>query len=233
MIKIENAEVFGFEAAIRGARNPMNSWGKSDSDYKYWCSSLGPYEEPHYCNICGYDNCNPYEGEREYVIGPNDLDLLKRLSAAGPDHGKFMRMIHVQADVTAPLYWWKEYDTYKVGTVANSCSTMHKIHSKEFSIEDFSVDHLDDGGRALYEFIIDYLNASRDAFLASGKKDKQFWWNMIQTLPTSYNQLRTIDLNYAVLKNIYHARKEHKLDEWHVFCDWIENLPYAKELICD
>lgn len=204
MIKIEKTEIFGWESAIRGMRNPLNSWDKSDSRYDW--------------------------NKSEYHIGENDLALMKRLSNSGSDHAKFLRMINVTCDITAPLYWWKEYDTYKVGTVANSCSTMHKIHAKEFKLADFSWEHLNEPGIQLLEAIIDLLNHNRKAFLET--KDKSYWWQMIQLLPTSYEQKRTIQLNYEVLKNIYRARKNHKLDEWRTLCEWIEKLPYFKE-ICD
>lgn len=209
MLKIENAETFGWEAAIRGMRSPKNSWDKSDS---YWSSP----------NENGTD-------EPLYIIGENDLKLMHTLAAAGQDHGKFLRMIHVQLDVTAPLYWWKEADQYKVGTVTDSCSTMHKIHAKEFTLEDFSHEHLYSPLHDLKP-TVDLLNVYRERFLDT--KDKEDWWQLIQLLPSSYNQRRTWDLNYAVLRNIYHARRNHKLDEWNTLCDWIETLPYAKELIC-
>ena len=213
MLKIENTEIVGWEAAIRGMRNPMNSWEKSDSERKY-------------------ENIRDSEGY--LVIGPNDLDLMTRLRNAGTDHRKFMRMITVYLDVTAPLYWWKEFDTYKVGTVANSCSTMHKIHAKEFTLDDFSHEHLfdeDSLGVHVYSFdvfrqIIESLNIAREAFL--GTNDKRYWWQMIQLLPSSYNQRRTVMLNYEVLANIYKSRRNHKLDEWHTFCEWIESLPYSE-----
>ena len=208
MIKIENTEVFGWEAAIRGMRNPMNSWDKSDS-------------------YAGYRDYNP-STEKEIFIGPNDLRLMQNLSRAGNDHGKFLRMINVTVDITAPLYWWKEYDTYKVGTVANSCSTMHKIHAKEFELDDFSHEHLTDIYECLLEKIIVQLNGAREDYIEH--KDKHDWWQMIQLLPSSYNQKRTVQLNYQVLKAMYHARKNHKLDEWHDFCDWCESLPYFKEI---
>ena len=218
MISIEHTQTYCWPAAIRGARNPMNSWHLSDS-----------FQSVDYENVMG-----------GYVVGPKDLDLMKRLSNAGPDHGKFLRMITVTMDVSAPLYWWKEFDTYKVGTTANSCSTMHKIHAKEFSVDDFSCEHLFDTDTSepcthVYMFrqnlqnTIDALNMARLKYLNT--KDKKFWWQMIQNLPTTYNQKRTIHLNYAVLKNMYHARKAHKLDEWHTFCDWISELPFARELI--
>lgn len=212
MIKIENTEVFGFEAAIRGMRNPLNSWAKSDSIWKD-----------------GYD----YKREENYstfYVGNNDLDLMQRLVSAGSDHSKFMRMIHVQCDVAAPLYWWKEYDTYKVGTVANSCSTMHKIHEKEFTLDDFSQEHLDGYSLDVLENIIVRLNDNRKHFVETNEKD--YWWQMIQLLPSSYNQKRTIDLNYAVLRNM-HTRKHHKLDEWREFCKWAESLPYSQLITSD
>lgn len=215
MIRIDNVEVFGFEAAIRGARNPMNSWDRSDS---HWA-----FEDPETA-------VDPDDLEMVYTVGENDLDLMKRLVAAGPDHSKFMRMINVTFDISMPLYFAKQLDTYKVGTVANSCSTMHRIHTKEFTLDDFSHEHLDGLGISFLEDIIKYLNANREHF--NKTKDKDSWWNMIQSLPSSYNQLRTVQLNYAVLRNMYHARKTHKLDEWVDFCKWIETLPLAKELIC-
>ena len=213
MIKIEKTEVFGWEAAIRGMRNPMNSWDKSDSGYVI--TNKDDYE-------LGYDPI--YELE----VGNNDLKLMKSLSKAGSDHGKFLRMINVTADLTAPLYWWKEFDTYKVGTVANSCSTMHKIHTKEFTLDDFSTDHLIDFSWNRLADLIEYLNICRQKFLDTD--DKDWWWQMIQLLPSSYNQKRTVQLNYQVLKAMYFARKEHKLDEWRNFCKWCEELPYFKEI---
>ena len=209
MLKIENAETFGWEAAIRGMRNPKNSWSKSDS----WWSS--PDEN-------GTD-------APMFIVGENDLKLASALANSGADDGKFLRMIHVQLDVTAPLYWHKEADQYKVGTVTDSCSTMHKIHSKEFTLDDFSHEHLYSPLHDLKP-TVDLLNVYRERFLET--KDKEDWWQLIQLLPSSYNQRRTWDLNYAVLRNIYHARRKHKIDEWHTLCDWIETLPYAKELIC-
>ena len=209
MLKIENAETFGWEAAIRGLRNPFNSWSKSDS----WWSS--PNEN-------GTD-------APMFIVGENDLKLASALANSGPDDGKFLRMIHVQLDVTAPLYWHKEADQYKVGTVTDSCSTMHKIHAKEFTMDDFSHEHLYSPMHDLKP-TVDLLNVYRERFLET--KDKEDWWQLIQLLPSSYNQRRTWDLNYAVLRNIYHARRNHKIDEWHTLCDWIETLPYAKELIC-
>ena len=206
MIKIENVEVVGFAAAIRGMRNPMNSWSKSDSCF------------------CPNEPC--CEGNCSMMIGPNDLDLMKRLRNAGTDHRKFMRMIAVYVDVTAPLYWWKEYDTYKVGTVANSCSTMHKIHEKEFTLEDFSCEHLTPWNETVLANLIVELNANRDRYLQT--KEKEDWWQMIQLLPSSYNQKRTVMFNYEVLANMYKSRKDHKLDEWRNFCSWIKTLPYSE-----
>lgn len=226
MIKIENTEVMGWEAAIRGMRNPLNSWQKSDS---------------HYCRM-NTKTCIDCENKQQWCIGPNDLNLMTTLRNAGTDHRKFMRMITVYVDITAPLYWWKEFDTYKVGTVANSCSTMHKIHAKEFTLEDFSCEHLDDDCMAaevssgdhfdpltsidILKVTINGLNYWRRRYLATKAKDD--WWQMIQLLPSSYNQRRTIMLNYEVLANMYKSRKDHKLDEWHTFCDWIEGLPYSE-----
>lgn len=240
MIKLENQEVIGLEHAIRGMRNPMNSWDKSDSKYKYMCTDLNDDEEPHFCENCNYDACNPYINDPIYVIGENDLSLMKKLAKAGTDHRKFMRMILIYVDITAPLYWWKEYDTYKVGTVANSCSTMHKIQEKEFTLDDFSCEHLDllkvcpsydVNFLNPLEETIKYLNWARNKFLAT--KDKKYWWQMIQLLPSSYNQKRTVMLNYEVLANIYKSRKNHKLDEWRNLCNWIEQLPYSELIIGD
>ena len=232
MIKIENTEIVGWEAAIRGMRNPLNSWEKSDSK---WYSIGIPTSNPAAIN-------DKYLSQK-YCIGDNDLDLMKRLRNAGTDHRKFMRMITVYVDVTAPLYWWKEFDTYKVGTVANSCSTMHKIHAKEFTLEDFSCEHLIDHyedpsmnlnysykyPKAVMQDLINILNHYRRWYLET--KDKKYWWQLIQLLPSSYNQRRTVMLNYEVLANIYKSRRNHKLDEWHVFCEWIENLPYSEFII--
>ena len=206
MIIIEKTDVYGWESAIRGMRNPMNSWDKSDSGVQ-----------------------EVYGIGYEFVVGKNDLSLMKKLVNAGSDHSKFMRMINVTCDITAPLYWWKEFDTYKVGTVANSCSTMHKIHAKEFTIADFSWEHLNLASCQMLEMIIEALNLNRATLIDT--KDKEYWWQMIQLLPTSYNQKRTVQLNYAVLRNMYHSRKNHKLDEWHVFCDWVESLPYADLIV--
>ena len=211
MIRIENVEVVGWEAATRGMRNPMNSWEKSDS--------VKCYANPSCPGICK-DNASGL------CIGPNDLDLMKRLRNAGTDHRKFMRMITVYADITAPLYWWKEFDTHKVGTVANSCSTMHKIHAKEFTLEDFSYEHLITVSLFILNKVIELLNWHRDYYLKT--KDKGYWWQMIQLLPSSYNQKRTVMLNYEVLANMYKSRKDHKLDEWREFCKWIETLPYSE-----
>ena len=207
MLKIEHTVVFGWEAAIRGLRNPKNSWDKSDSRW----------EDPSIIN-----------DEVKWIIGENDMKLMKALAKAGSDHGKFLRMVNVTADITAPLYWWKEYDTYKVGTVANSCSTMHKIADKEFILEDFSCDHLNEKSLYMLNDTIKYLNAVRESFLDT--KDKDYWWQMIQLLPSSYNQRRTVQLNYEVLRKMYFARKDHKLDEWHTLCDWMLALPYFREI---
>lgn len=203
MIRIERASVMNMENAIRGARNPMNSWARMDS---------------------GYDE------NGNFVLGANDLDLARRLARAGSDHRKFLRQIFVSVDITAPLYWWKEFDTYKVGTVANSCSTMHRVHSKTFTRDDFSHDRLDEGGLAALDALIAYLETERQKFVAD-KTDRQSWHNIIQLLPSSYNQMRTVSLNYENLINIYYARRNHKLAEWHTLCDWILTLPYATDLI--
>ena len=240
MIKIENTETFGWEAAIRGMRNPMNSWDKSDSYPAVDCGKCGKIEREGTCKKEDRD-CTGFEC---YEIGPNDLDLMKRLRDAGTDHRKFMRMITVYVDITAPLYWWKEFDTYKVGTVANSCSTMHKIAAKEFTMDDFSCEHLHKRSNMLFSEVIDLLNYWRDIYLDGGmvdnydgttriygKKDKDAWWQMIQLLPSSYNQKRTVMLNYEVLANIYKSRRNHKLVEWHVLCDWVEKLPYSELII--
>ena len=226
MITITNVETYGWEAAIRGMRNPMNSWDKSDSYFG-----------------------DPYlEDENSYIkshIGPKDLDLMTKLVKAGTDHRKFMRMITVYCDITAPLYWWKEFDTYKVGTVANSCSTMHKIQAKRFKREDFSIEHLsntlddpiagvdmgDHHFMVMMDNVIACLNVARDRY--NETKDKKYWWQMIQLLPSSYNQKRTVMLNYEVLANMHKSRKNHKLDEWHEFCDWIEELPYSELITGD
>lgn len=223
MIKFENTEVMGWGSAIRGMRNPMNSWHLGDTDW-FDVTDDRAVESDHWL-----DNAN---GEA-LVLGEKDLDLMKRLRKAGTDHRKYLRMITVYVDITAPLYWWKEFDTYKVGTVVNSCSTMHKIAAKEFTLEDFSHEHLVNTGfnsQDLLSSIIHVLNYARDMYLET--KDKDWWWQMIQLLPSSYNQKRTVMLNYEVLNNIYKSRKSHKLDEWSVgFMDWIKTLPYANELI--
>ena len=218
MLKIENTEILGWEHAIRGMRNPMNSWKKSDSSWRY----VAPAQREGYILAS-------YSDDSEFWIGPNDADLMKRLRNAGTDHRKFMRMIAVYVDLTAPLYWWKEFDTYKVGTVANSCSTMHKIAAEEFTLEDFSCEHLDTrtaSSLSVLEAVIVELNHWRNSYLLSKSKDD--WWQIIQLLPSSYNQRRTVMLNYEVLANIYKSRRNHKLDEWHTFCDWIEGLPYSE-----
>ena len=227
MIKLENVEVMGWEAAIRGMRNPMNSWEKSDS---FLCREVEDGTCPEDCSFRG--KCPVYGTEDFFVLGDNDYTLMKNLRNAGTDHRKFMRMITVYLDIIAPLYWWKEFDTYKVGTVANSCSTMHKIHEKEFTREDFSFENIPDkydwflNEGSLIDDIIACLNDGRDRYLKT--KDKKYWWQMIQLLPSSYNQRRTVMLNYEVLANIYKSRRNHKLDEWHTFCDWIESLPYSE-----
>lgn len=223
MIKIENVEVIGWEHAIRGMRNPKNSWERSDSSVCAYSSEI------EHCADCPHiDSCNADDGDiaTKYIIGPNDKDLMIRLAKGGPVHAKYRRMITVYLDITAPLYWWKEFDTYKVGTVANSCSTMHKIHDKEFTLEDFSCEHLNPFSLAVLERVIQELNHGRDYFLES--KDKKDWWQMIQLLPSSYNQKRTIMLNYEVLVGMYEHRKSHKLDEWREFCEWVEGLPYSE-----
>lgn len=202
MLTIERTCVMNLENAMRGARNPLSSWNRMDSFY---------------------------DEEGQYRLGEKDLDLAKRLCRAGSDHRKFIRQIMVSMDVMAPIYWWKEFDTYKVGTVANSTSTMHKIHSKEFSMEDFSTDHMTEETKNRMKQLVGWLEELRGKFLET--KDKAYWYDMIQLLPSGYNQMRTVTLNYEVLLNIYYARKNHKLEEWHTFCSWIEGLPYAKELI--
>lgn len=232
MLKIEKTEVVGWEAAVRGMRNPMNSWDQSDSHYE---------SEALECHDLSGDPTKVYLVNK-YILGSNDLDLMTRLRNAGTDHRKFMRMIIVYMDITAPLYWWKEFDTYKVGTVANSCSTMHKIAAKKFELDDFSTEHilsLSDNefefpiicgvamtSMGVFSYILDALNFYRKKYLET--KDKTYWWQMIQLLPSSYNQKRTIMLSYEVLVNIYKSRRNHKLDEWHTLCDWIEGLPYSE-----
>lgn len=239
MIKIENINVYGWEPAIRGMRNPMNSWEKSDScecsvekmEYSKCLTSCTDSEIPEKCINC-----------KGVYLGKNDLKLMQSLSKAGTDHSKFLRMIVVTMDITAPLYWWKEFDTYKVGTVMNSCSTMHKIHAKRFEREDFSIEHIENCAYPKCELnpngethwmvcmdnVIASLNVARELFLQTG--DKKYWWQMIQLLPSSYNQKRTVLLNYQVLKNMYFARRSHKLDCWVDFCEWIKTLPYFKEI---
>lgn len=253
MIKLKNTEVMGWEAVIRGMRNPLNSWDKSDT-------SICVVKDEDKCKECNAFRKN--DGvfsfcTQPFIIGPNDFDLMKRLRNAGADHRKFMRMITVYVDVIAPLYWWKEFDTYKVGTVANSCSTMHKIADKEFTVDDFSLEHLMSYSEGLEDdflvysegdrfspattmyLTIDMLNLARQRYLEAKTKPmkeeskraeitKRYWWQMIQLLPSSYNQRRTVMLNYEVLANIYKSRRNHKLDEWHIFCDWIEGLPYGQ-----
>ena len=217
MLKIENTEVLGWEHAIRGMRNPMNSWAKSDSEV----------------SVCECERW-PHDIKKSFAcLGSNDLDLMTRLCNAGTDHRKFMRMLVVYVDLIGPLYWWKEFDTYKVGTVANSCSTMHKIAEKEFTLEDFSHEHLIVASLNSLKRTIEDLNSCREGYFDERIKRypewrKEVWWQMIQLLPTSYNQRRTVMLNYEVLANIYKSRRNHKLDGWHTFCDWIEGLPYSE-----
>lgn len=223
MIKIENTEVMGWEHAIRGMRNPLNSWDKMDShDCTCDCPVVEGLQEPSI-------ECKEALEKSAFCVGENDYDLMMRLAKAGPEHAKYRRMIVVYADVTAPLYWWKEYDTYKVGTVANSCSTMHKIHSKQFELADFSHEHLTIASSIALQEVIYNLNYWRAQYdLAyTDKRRKECWWQLIQLLPSSYNQRRTLMLNYEVLANIYKQRKSHKLDEWTEFCKWIEDLPYS------
>lgn len=216
MIKLENTEVVGWEAAIRGMRNPKNSWDRSDSGWSPdWPEDHGLLLE------------TDWEGWQELRIGPNDQKLMKQLAKGGSVHAKYRRMIVVYVDITAPLYWWKEFDTYKVGTVANSCSTMHKLTDKEFTLDDFSHEHLWDGAIATLKDVIKDLNYSRNRYLESN--DKKWWWQMIQLLPSSYNQKRTIMMNYEVLTGIYEHRHDHKLDEWREdICHWIEELPFSE-----
>ena len=245
MILIEKTQIMGLEPTIRGMRNPMNSWDKSDSvsmdtEMYYNCEEC-PANNTDYCE----DACNT-----QFCIGPNDLDLMLRLARAGSVDGKFRRMIAVYVDITAPLYWWKEFDTYKVGTVANSCSTMHKIHAKEFTLEDFSHEHLLGEGcipdhayqnpHDILALTIECLNYWREKYLIAVKTEehtglpaKDIWWQMIQLLPSSYNQKRTVMLNYEVLSNIYQHRRNHKLDEWRELCKWIEGLPYSEVITCN
>lgn len=219
MLKIENTEVLGWDAAIRGMRNPLNSWEKSDSQFvrdpDYGCFGVCPCAELVDCDCCH--------------VGPNDLKLMNTLRNAGTDHRKFMRMITVYLDITAPLYWWKEFDTYKVGTVANSCSTMHKITDKPFELDDFSHEHLGFQSVRVLKDTIKVMNDFREEFIKDHEKEN--WWQLIQLLPSSYNQKRTVMLNYEVLANMYKSRRNHKLDEWHTLCDWIESLPYSALII--
>ena len=241
MLKIENFEVVGWEHAIRGMRNPMNSWDKSDSKFLLDCNYMDCKDD---CPAYGYPGCVDALRRMGYTnVGPNDHTLMINLAKGGPVHAKYRRMITVYLDVTAPLYWWKEFDTYKVGTVRNSCSTMHKIHSKEFTLDDFSTEHLSYRSINILGDTIDILNDYRDGFInyedgctyiehdgrIMSKKD--LWWQMIQLLPSSYNQRATLMLNYEVLVGIYRDRKNHKLNEWHVFCDWISELPYSELII--
>ena len=219
MLKVSKTDVYGFEAAIRGMRNPYESWKYSDSDWG--CNNA-------LCCECFKTDCE--DREKEYFVGPQDGTLMRNLVKDGTDHSKFMRFIDVTCDILAPLYWWKEMDTYKVGTVSNSTSTMHKIHSTPFTLGDFSYDELHQTGIKVLNDVIERLNIDRKRY--NDTKEKEYWWQMIQTLPSSYNQLRTVKMNYAVLRNIYHARKDHKLNEWHMFCDWIKTLPYS-ELITE
>lgn len=246
MLKIENTEVVGWEHAVRGMRNPMNSWDKSDSGSAVDCAKCGRIEREGICTAEGRD-CTGFEC---FDIGPNDIDLMTRLCKAGTDHRKFMRMIVVYLDILAPLYWWKEFDTYKVGMTANSCSTMHKIADREFALEDFSHEHLgvtipaekNDGDECYQNLwveamksIISALNIARIFYIRESDTElkKGYWWQMIQLLPSSYNQKRTVMLNYEVLANMYKSRRNHKLDEWHDFCDWIESLPYSELITGD
>lgn len=229
MLKIENTVVFGWEAAIRGMRNPMNSWEKSDSGPAVDCGKCGKIEREGICRKEDRD-CTGHEC---FCVGKNDLALMQRLARSGPDHGKFLRMVNVTADITAPLYWWKEFDTYKVGTVANSCSTMHKIAEKEFTKDDFSYEHITDAH--VYQLLLDIiesLNEHREQYNIENDPifKKCHWWQMIQLLPSSYNQRRTVQLNFEVLRKMYFARKDHKLDEWHTLCDWMLALPYFREI---
>lgn len=218
MIKIEKTDIFGWESAIRGMRNPLNSWERIDTEF--------------YETVPDGDDGYYHIKKESIELGKNDLNLMKRLAKAGNDHAKYLRMINVTCDITAPMYWWSEYDTYKVGTVANSCSKMHRIHSKRFEREDFSIEHIhnfeEQHWMVCMDNVISALNVARDKF--NETKDKQYWWQMIQLLPASYNQKRTVQLNYQVLSNMYHSRKYHKLDEWREFCAWVETLPYFKEI---
>lgn len=226
MIRFENTVTPSpeqWKAVIFGMRNPYNSWDKSDSGFG--CD----YSDQHFCTICegGHTEVCP-NSFKQYKLGPNDLDLMNRLRNSGTDHRKFMRMLPVMVTITAPLYWWKEFDTYKIATVSNSCSTMHKIHAKEFTIDDFSCEHLNCNNKAFLYSLIDLLNEAREEYNLDSGKAKSPWWQMIQLLPSSYNQKRTVMMNYEVLANIYKSRKNHRLDEWREFCKWIEGLPYSE-----
>lgn len=224
MIKFEKPEVWGWEHAIRGMRNPLNSWERSDSYPAVDCGKCGIIDREGICHPKEHD-CTPYQC---YAIGDNDKDLMTRLIRGGAPHRKFLRQIFISVDITAPLYWWKEFDTYKVGTTANSCSTMHKIHAKEFELEDFSTEHLSPLSLSALRNLIDVMNLEREHYIAC--KDKDCWWQMIQLLPTSYNQKRTVTMTYENLLNILEYRRGHKLDEWRMFCDWILTLPYGSLL---
>lgn len=224
MIKFEKPEVWGWEHAIRGMRNPINSWERSDSYPAVDCGKCGIIDREGICHPKEHD-CTPYQC---YAIGDNDKDLMTRLIRGGAPHRKFLRQIFVSVDITAPLYWWKEFDTYKVGTTANSCSTMHKIHAKEFELEDFSTEHLSPLSLSALRNLIDVMNLEREHYIAC--KDKDCWWQMIQLLPTSYNQKRTVTMTYENLLNMLEYRRGHKLDEWRMFCDWILTLPYGSLL---
>lgn len=224
MIKFEKVETWGFEHAIRGMRNPLNSWERSDSYPAVDCGKCGVIDREGICHPKEHD-CTPYMC---YAIGDNDKDLMTRLIRGGAPHRKFLRQIFVSVDITAPLYWWKEFDTYKVGTTANSCSTMHKIHAKEFELDDFSTEHLSPLSINTLKSVIDVMNLEREHYVAC--KDKDCWWQMIQLLPTSYNQKRTVTMTYENLLNMLEYRRGHKLDEWRQFCDWILTLPYGSLL---
>lgn len=240
MLKLENTEVMGWEAAIRGMRNPKNSWEKSDSITCTEKMEMSNEEIESECGKCPkHGKCDIYDTDPHFIAGPNDHTLMMQLRNAGTDHRKFMRMIAVYVDITAPLYWWKEFDTYKVGTVANSCSTMHKIADKEFTFTDFSCEHLERRASLSLKRTIDDLNYYREYYTSVVNQNvpgadttaKDIWWQMIQLLPSSYNQRRTVMLNYEVLANMYKSRRHHKLDEWHTFCDWIEGLPYSELIV--
>lgn len=219
MIKLERTDVFNFENAIRGMRNPLESWDKSDSKI---CGD----DEQLFCE--GGLACRHATILKDFCVGEKDIALMRKLALAGSDHRKFLRQIMVSVDITAPLYWWKEFDTYKVGTTANSCSTMHTIHKRDLTLDDFSCEHVTSPAISALHQIIAAINILRRDFVET--KDKECWYQMIQLLPSSYNQMRTVTLNYEVLLNQYHARKAHKLDEWHTYCDWIKSLPYFKEI---